>query len=799
MKHGVKAIKKHLAALIVLPAVFLITGAAYFFGLFDYLEHKTYDFRVLLLAESSKPSDDIVLVLLDQNSIDWASQERGWPWPWPRTAYADFVDYMNLGGAKSISFDVIFSEPSIYRNARQDEIIDSAVKGLETARALAAERQAVSAMAPLLREVAAALQELSGYEDDASFIRAEGEFGRVVQTVFFSRQTGNMLSWPGDLDKPLFEPDNFGDFLSNFDLRREEGDVKAQFPIPGLRNAAGVLGNITGIPDSDGIFRRNRLFTLFDGKAVPGLGAAALLASGRDGRIRYDPKKRAIEWGEYVIPVDRDGKSLLRFRGSLDRYIPYSIGDILKSAEAHAKGEEPLLYPEDFKDKYVFFGYYAPGLYDIFSTPIDSVYPGVGMHITMLDNILQQDFIRECSPALGLLVSLAAIVLMGLLVFYSGRIPLAIGGGVVILALISGGAFGAYAAGYWIPMVAPIAGVLLVFLAGTLYNYATEGSQKRFIKSAFSQYLSPAVIEQIIADPSKLELGGESRDMTAIFTDIQRFSSISEGLQKAYERDGPKELVNLLNLYLTEMSDIVLANHGTIDKFEGDAIIAFFGAPIYTEKHAALACRTAVQMKRAEAEMIGRIMDPAGRFNPVLGQLIAKGAIRAERPLYTRVGINSGEMVVGNMGTPNKMDYTIMGNAVNLAARLEGVNKQYDTGGILLSEYTKDKLKEDEFVLRPLSRVRVVGISTPLRLYELLDLRENAPAELLDKVKNWEAALRTYEDKNFPEALAAFTAISQGDAQDLTAKLYIGRCEQYLKAPPSDEDWDNGVDNLTSK
>jgi adenylate cyclase len=348
-------------------------------------------------------------------------------------------------------------------------------------------------------------------------------------------------------------------------------------------------------------------------------------------------------------------------------------------------------------------------------------------------------------------------------------------------------------------MVAPIAGVLLVFLAGTLYNYATEGSQKRFIKSAFSQYLSPAVIEQIIADPSKLELGGESRDMTAIFTDIQRFSSISEGLQKAYEKDGAKELVNLLNLYLTEMSNIVLANQGTIDKFEGDAIIAFFGAPIYTERHAALACRTAVQMKKAEAEMTGRVMDPQGRFYPVLNQLIEKGIIRPERPLYTRVGINSGEMVVGNMGTPSKMDYTIMGNAVNLAARLEGVNKQYDTGGILLSEYTKDKLPDDEFILRPLSRVRVVGISTPLRLYELLDLRENASPELLDLVKNWDAAFRAYEDKNFPAALTIFTAIGQKNARDLVARLYIDRCEKYLKSPPLDKDWDDGVDNLTSK
>jgi adenylate cyclase len=156
-------------------------------------------------------------------------------------------------------------------------------------------------------------------------------------------------------------------------------------------------------------------------------------------------------------------------------------------------------------------------------------------------------------------------------------------------------------------------------------------------------------------------------------------------------------------------------------------------------------------------------------------------------------------MVVGNMGTPNKMNYTIMGNAVNLAARLEGVNKQYDTGGILLSEYTRDKIGDDEFILRPLSRVRVVGISTPVRLYELLDLRETAPAELLETVNYWEMIFTAYENRKFSDALAGFTSIHQKNPADLVAKLYMGRCEEYLKTPPADADWDDGVDNLTSK
>jgi class 3 adenylate cyclase/CHASE2 domain-containing sensor protein len=803
MKKTGTTLSKGVAAVIAAVSLSLVMVLGFLAGAFDYLEYKTYDLRVNLFAESTRPSEDIMVILLDQDSIDWAREKRDWGWPWPRKAYAEFVNYMNLGGAKSVAFDVIFSEPSIYRNANQDAIIDRAVNNLNAAQSLmigAQDRQAMrGTVGPLFREITKSLQELSGREDDLSFVKAEEEFGRVVQTVFFSTQSGNTQSWPEDLNKPLFTTENFGSVLSQFDLAREERDVRAQFPIPELRQSAGVIGNVTGVADSDSIFRRIRLFTLFDGKAVPGLSAASLLVSGDDSRIRYNEKTRRIEWGDRSIPVDKEGKTILRFRGGLDRYFPYSAADILKSAESHSRGEEPLIAPENFKDKYIFFGYYAPGLFDICSTPISSVYPGMGMHITMLDNILQGDFIRESPLTLNILIIVLAVVLIIFIVLYSGRIPLVVSGTVLVFAILIALGIGSYqAAGLWVPMAAPILAAIFAFLTSTLYSYATEGSQKRFIKSAFSRYLSPAVINEIINDPSRLNLGGEKREMSAIFTDIQSFSTISSKLQDQYGGDGPKVLVNLLNLYLTEMSNIVLAHQGTIDKFEGDAIIAFFGAPLRVPNHANLACKAALRMKKREAELKAEFMNPGGQFFSALDQLIAIGKLRKERPLYTRVGINTGDMVVGNMGTPDKMDYTIMGNAVNLAARLEGVNKQYDTHGILISEYTRAHIGED-FIIRPLSRVRVVGISTPLRLYELLELREEAPTALVDMTGRWQKAMETYEGGDFAGALNIFRGIREADEKDDVAKLYIERCDRYIKNPPSAEEWDNGVDNLTSK
>jgi len=802
-----KKIGKKLNAVIISGLVFFIITGLHLLGVFHFLEYKSYDMRVRFWADSiyNRPSDEIAVILLDQDSIDWAQSERGWGWPWPRQAYAEVVDYMNLSKAKSIAFDVIFSEPSVYRNAKQDEIIDNAVRSLEQAEAgntAPSSRLAGAARQSgrtVFRDAIEALRSLNAREDDNTFINASKNYGHVVQTVMFSSQTGSVTAWPNDLNAPLFQPENFGSMLERFSVGE---NVKAQFPIIELRDAAGALGSVTGVPDSDGIIRRLRPFTLFDGKAIPGLSSASLIVSGKGQQLIYDKETGVIDWDGISVPVDKNGYALLRYHGPLDRYIPYRAMDILISADAYKNGDEEymesdfFLSPDNFKDSYVFFGFYAQGLFDIFNTPISSVYPGMGCHITMLDNMLGGDFIRESGEGLNLLILLAVIILLVCLTIFSNRISISVTGMAIIILAIIIGSFAAYQFGsLWLPMVTYLAGTFAAFITVTLYNYATEGSQKRFIKSAFSQYLSPKVIEQIIHDPSQLKLGGEKREMTAIFTDVRSFSTISEAL------GDPAKLVELLNFYLTRMSNIVLDNQGTIDKYEGDAIIAFFGAPIHMENHAVLACRAAVCMKRAEVEINKEALE-MGLITPeVMKTMAEKGIISRiddPCPLFTRIGINTGDMVVGNMGTPNKMDYTVMGNAVNLAARLEGVNKQYDTGGILISEYTRAQLG-NEFVLRTLSRVRVVGINTPLRLYELLEIASEAPPELLKMVKNWEQAFNFYEKHDFQAAQKLFQTIFDKNKGDLAAKKYLNRCAKFISSPPDEKNWDNGVDNLTKK
>jgi class 3 adenylate cyclase len=286
------------------------------------------------------------------------------------------------------------------------------------------------------------------------------------------------------------------------------------------------------------------------------------------------------------------------------------------------------------------------------------------------------------------------------------------------------------------------------------------------LEKVVNSYLSEDVVQAVMSDPSKLQLGGIKRTMTAVFTDVQGFSPIAERLS-------PEDLVKLLNHYLTAMSDILLEQKGTIDKYEGDAIMAIFGAPLDVADHAARACAAAVLMKRKEAE---------------LNREFLQSGLSAD-PLITRIGINSGDMIVGNMGSERKMNYTVMGNAVNLAARLEGVNKMFGTW-ILISENIRREIG-DAFLCRKLDRVRVAGISEPVRIYELLEFTENATAEQKAMVEAFHAALDLFEKREWKAAETAFqTAHAAGDTP---SRVYLDRCSLYLMSPPP-EQWDGVFD-----
>ena len=598
-----------------------------------------------------------------------------------------------------------------------------------------------------------------GQSDDDAFALAEKDSGIVIQPL-------NVL----------------------VDYQNETEQL--QFPVQVIKDNVAMLGAVVSLKDDDDIIRRGRLEYEADGKLYPTLGTAPIYMQGKQSSLDS-------------LPRLKDGSVLLRYQSSIDNYFPCSAYDILHSYDiykglAEPEDEDDFYYePDEFEDKYVFIAYYAPGLYDICSTPVSQVFPGVGVHITTLDNYLTDSFMRKTPEAL----SWTWIVLLALfgsfaVTFASLRnsqkltVFIMAGGFIIGLVLVVGVPYLLFAKGIWLVLVAPALSFFLSFLICVALSLTVEGKQKRFIKSAFSQCLSKDVVNQIMNDPSSFTLGGKNFQMTAIFTDIQKFSSFSELLTAA-------QLGSLLNYYLTKMSDIIIDEHGTVDKYEGDAIVALVGAPVEMTDHAARACSAAIKMKKAERVMNEEIISIAGGDKPSDMEQDLYDAFKImvenKKTIFTRIGMNSGEMIAGYFGSENKKNYTMMGNNVNLASRLEGVNKQYHTNGILISAATRELLGND-FIVRSLDRVRVVNVNTPLRLYELLETSSDADEELLAYVADWEKAFALFEAKDYQGAYDAFQALSKRNADDNVVKYYMSLEEQYfLKGKYPTEQDDAGV------
>ena len=400
-----------------------------------------------------------------------------------------------------------------------------------------------------------------------------------------------------------------------------------------------------------------------------------------------------------------------------------------------------------------------------------------GVHYALANQILSNDFVDDSPAWISIVLAVIACFIYSLMTYKIKKTTPQIILGIASVLFVCGLhlLFFIFTKRY-IGTVVPVTSLFLSFVATTISGFITANHDKRFITNAFSQCLSKEVVNEIVANPSSFKLGGQRLEMTAMFTDIQKFSGFSELLTAG-------QLVALLNYYLTKMSDIIMEERGTVDKYEGDAIIALVGAPVKMEDHAQRACAAAIKMKTSEVEMNKEIERIAAADKPedMDEELYEafKIMVANNRKLFTRIGLNSGEMIAGYMGSENKKNYTMMGNNVNLAARLEGVNKQYSTGGILISAATRDLLG-DRFVVRSLDRVRVVNVNTPIRLYELICEKEGADPSLLKYYEDWENALADFENKNYDKALAEFKKLHEIKPDDNVAAYYIKMIENFF-------------------
>jgi adenylate cyclase len=427
---------------------------------------------------------------------------------------------------------------------------------------------------------------------------------------------------------------------------------------------------------------------------------------------------------------------------------------------------------ETISGKICIIGRSDTGTTDIGVNPFWGRYVNVGTHGVVLDTILSRSFITPLGKEWSILLTL---ILVPLILILTSLLKPDLR---IVLGFVSAVFFPVfsfvlfYARGIFLGPLGMTLAVLVAVIIREAIVFAGSDKERRATRDAFSKYLSPEVVREVLADPSHLKLGGSKRYMSALFTDIMGFSTIAEKLE-------PEDLVSLLNDYLSALSNVVLDQKGTIDKYEGDAILAFFGAPLDLPDHALRVCTSAIRMKRIEAELNKKYSETG--LSP--------------SPLFTRIGINTGSMVVGNMGTESKMDYTIMGNAVNLASRLESANKQYGTW-ILSGDYTI-KTCGDSIVSRRLDKVRVMGIQEPVQLYEILDIRGEASQEVYDRIGLFEEALAIFENRDWKKAQAVFMKILDRFPGDGPSKVFVERCQHYAETPP-ENGWD-GIYTLKEK
>ncbi|MFA7348454.1 MAG: adenylate/guanylate cyclase domain-containing protein [Desulfurivibrionaceae bacterium] len=689
-----------------------------------------------------KPSQPIVIIDIDEKSLRTIGQ-----WPWPRNTVARMIQNLGAGGAKVIGLDIVFAEAD---RTSPKNFIDELQQFLPV---------------QLPPETMTELKAKESLDHDLSLGKAlaatPSVLGYVFQTQNDNLKNQTDIPFPSGTTR-----------LAPADIRYE--DISLLRAYRAITNVLAVAqgqseGFFNVFPDAAGTVRKVPLFMMMDGVPYPSLALEMLRIGSEAQEMTIHISRQGktnlrdilgVELGSTFIPTDERGQLNVNFRGPGQTYPYLSAMDILAGKNL-----------DRVQGKYVLIGTSAAGLLDLRATPFSNIYPGVEVHANIIDNVLSKDpFTHDIYTEIGITYALLLIGGLGLSALLAYASPLAggLGGLLLVLATLTGNYSFFFSHNQLLGLSYPLLTFFAIFLVVTLFNYFFEGQKKRFISSAFGHYVSPQIVHQLMEHPEKLSLQGEQKTLTVLFSDIKGFTTISEKMTS-------EELGRFMNEYLTAMSHIVLEHKGTVDKFIGDAVMAIWGAPLEDADHAANCVRAAFRM-----------MDKL--------QILRADWQKRDLPIVDiRIGINTGIMSVGNFGSDQRFDYTVMGDNVNLASRLEGANKVYGTN-IAISEYTRGALGEG-FYCRVLDLVRVKGKDVPVRIYEPLCEGEPEPT-LKKETETFAEALRHYANREFDQAEEIILSLKQANPLQLY-DLYLERIAHYKQAPPP-PDWD-GSFTFTTK
>lgn len=723
---------------LALVLMFLGSAKFYQFGFVQRLDNILYDYR-LQLTMPGRGDDRIVILDIDEKSL----KEEG-RWPWSRDRLALLMDKLfDRDGVAVAGFDVVFAE--------KDES-----SGYKVLQGLAQQELKGNSQ---FKNVLAKIEPQLDYDH----LFASKLINRnVVLGYYFSNETGSENNVTGALPDPTFSHGKFDKYHIDFVHRRGYGAN-----LPELQENAASAGDFNPEVDSDGVVRRVPMIMEYKGAYYESLSLAVVRTWLGNNKLKPDYADSCTvgyvcmeslslvgDHASYKIPLDENVSTLIPYRGGKHSFRYISIADVLHDR----------ITPDELKDKIVLIGTTAPGLMDLRSTPVDGVYPGVEVHANMIAGILENALKEKPPYVMGgevvtmLIVGVALSFLLPLLSPVKSTLLTA----ATLIVLVGGNVAMWQYRNLALPLANEVLMILGLFVLDTLYGYFVESRTKRQITSLFAKYVPTELVDEMSKNPQLLpSLDGESREMTILFSDVRGFTTISEKL------NDPKKLSQLMNAFLTPLSKVIYDHNGKVDKYMGDCIMAFWGAPLPEPEHARKAILAGLEMQKKLQELQPEFIKRFGL------------------EIHVGVGINTGKVSVGNMGSDARVAYTVMGDAVNLASRLEGITKQYGVG-VMVGENTKNAVPE--IIYRELDHVRVKGKIEPVAIYEPLGLIGTMDKTVLEELDLYQQALVQYRKQEWIGAKSQFEKL-QGNKPCKLYEVYAERSEYFLNNPPGDN-WD---------
>lgn len=639
-------INKIIIALVISVLVAAFTITSYQFGYFERAENLVYDVKAKFYRSKKVPPKNIKIVLIDEASISVMEKIAG-RWPWPRAIYSDLLDFLTTyGGAKAILFDILFTE-------RYDETNDQAL------------------------------------------VDATSQAGNVIHSMVIKHEEPDKeKKYNLQLNRPIPE-----DFQTKYAIRNAQGYLQEPaseqnndylLPIEGLQAVSRNVGVVEFPPDLDGVLRRTRPLRKYQNSYYPVLGLAPFI----DPSTKVIIGDKAIQINDRILPIDRNGNYLINMY-DIERAEPISASGIFASLQKIREGdvEDLVVNPEEFKDSIVFVGVSAIGGADLKATSLAARTPGVIMHVSLASNYLLNDFLMPPDKRLTILSVLVGVFLTAGFVFFSKRLLIRASFPTAVLAAYGAYSFIAFQSNMIVDTVPFVFATVTSGFLSFGYLTFTEAVEKRRVSMLFTQYVSKDVLHEVLHNYKEYQKAsaGTKVELTVLFSDIRGFTTMSENAP-------PEKIVEMLNIHFTIMADIILKHNGTIDKYIGDAIMAFWGAPVKTENHAEQAVLAGKEMIEALEQVNATLRERGLDMEVKIG-----------------VGINTGIATIGEIGSEKKKNYTIVGDTVNLSSRLESITKEYKSP-LIFSEYTYEKIK-DKIHCTQLGNVKVKGREQPVHIY----------------------------------------------------------------------------------